>query len=193
MAFDKVIDSQQLDGAIKATADAIRTKTFNKNPIPWDKETGFAENIKKLKTTTGFLMGSFEVKENQRVTETIPLVLNGLKGKPKHVVAFYMGDHGTSTLQTSTLCYFEKGLRDSVFQLSGLYALIEPTERYTINLTDDGFEIYGDNDITCFVMTGTWGYVVITEESGTGECDETCDDVDIQNAVVENHTLILSI
>lgn len=193
MAYDKVVDSQQLDGAIKATADAIRTKTLNKDPIPWSKDTGFSDVIARLKTTNGFLMGSFEIPENFNVTQTKALVLDGLKGKPLHVIAFYMGERGEPTLQTGTLCYFEKGLRDSVFQLNGQFTVLEKTDRYTINLTDDGFQVYGDNVYTCYVAVGLWGYVVVTEESGSGACDETCDDVDIQNAVVENHTLILSI
>lgn len=45
MAYDKVIDSAQLDAAMKATADAIRGKTGNTAQIPWNDSTGFATDI----------------------------------------------------------------------------------------------------------------------------------------------------
>jgi hypothetical protein len=42
MAYDKVVDSAKLDGAIKATADGIRETTNYSEDIPWDAERGFA-------------------------------------------------------------------------------------------------------------------------------------------------------
>lgn len=41
MALDKIIDSARLDGALSATADAIRSKTGATDPIPWDEAAGF--------------------------------------------------------------------------------------------------------------------------------------------------------
>lgn len=46
MAFDKIIDSAKLDGAMKATADTIRSKTGESAKIPWDESNGFSGAIK---------------------------------------------------------------------------------------------------------------------------------------------------
>lgn len=45
MAYDKVVDSAQLDGALTATADAIRGKTGGTAQIAWDASNGFAAAI----------------------------------------------------------------------------------------------------------------------------------------------------
>lgn len=45
MAYDKLIDSVKLDGAMNATADAIRAKTGGTADIPWNESTGFASAI----------------------------------------------------------------------------------------------------------------------------------------------------
>lgn len=45
MAYDKVIDSAQLDGALTATADAIRSVKDSTDPIEWDADTGFADAL----------------------------------------------------------------------------------------------------------------------------------------------------
>lgn len=52
MAFDKVVDSAQLDGALTSTADAIRVKTGETEEIVWDETTGFSEAILAI-TGTG--------------------------------------------------------------------------------------------------------------------------------------------
>ena len=46
MAYDKIIDSKKLNGAITATADAIRSRTGKSDKIAWDEETGFSGAIK---------------------------------------------------------------------------------------------------------------------------------------------------
>ena len=51
MAHDKLIDSAKLDGAMTATADAIRGKTGKTADIPWDESTGFASEIASIQTT----------------------------------------------------------------------------------------------------------------------------------------------
>lgn len=45
MALDKVIDSAKLDGALTATADAIRAKTGGTSKIIWNETTGFSDAI----------------------------------------------------------------------------------------------------------------------------------------------------
>lgn len=55
MAYDKVIDSAQLDSALTATADAIRGKTGEASPIAWDAVSGFAAAVAGISTGGGTL------------------------------------------------------------------------------------------------------------------------------------------
>lgn len=48
MAFDKIIDSAKLDGALSATADAIRSKTGATDSIPWDETAGFKTAVESM-------------------------------------------------------------------------------------------------------------------------------------------------
>lgn len=48
MALDKIIDSAKLDGALSATADAIRNKTGATDSIPWDSSTGFKTAVESM-------------------------------------------------------------------------------------------------------------------------------------------------
>lgn len=48
MAYDKVIDSVKFEAALTSTADAIRAKTGNTAPIPWNQKTGFANAINDI-------------------------------------------------------------------------------------------------------------------------------------------------
>lgn len=45
MALDMMVDSTQLDGALTATADAIRGKTGGTDKLTWDMDKGFAAEI----------------------------------------------------------------------------------------------------------------------------------------------------
>ncbi len=51
MAYDKVIDSAKLNGAMTATADAIRGKTGGTAQIPWNESTGFASAVGGISTS----------------------------------------------------------------------------------------------------------------------------------------------
>ena len=48
MAFDTVVDAQQLDGAMTATANAIRKKSGSEEQIIWDQNTGFKAAVDAL-------------------------------------------------------------------------------------------------------------------------------------------------
>lgn len=69
MAYDKVVDSAQLDGAMTATAGAIRAKTGGTDPIAWDAATGFAAAVRAIATGGGGIAssvanGKFTTAEN---------------------------------------------------------------------------------------------------------------------------------
>lgn len=50
MAFDKVIDSTQLDAAMTYTANRIRNKTGDTNQIAWDSAKGFGDAVDAITT-----------------------------------------------------------------------------------------------------------------------------------------------
>lgn len=52
MAIDKVVDSAQLDAAMTATANAIRTQGGTSAQIEWKQTTGFAEAIAAISTSS---------------------------------------------------------------------------------------------------------------------------------------------
>ena len=53
MAYDKVVDSALLDAGMTATADAIRAKTGQTAPVPWENANGFASAIAGIATGGG--------------------------------------------------------------------------------------------------------------------------------------------
>lgn len=54
MAYDKVVDSIKLNGAMTYTANCIRTKTGSANSITWDSAKGFGDAIDSI-TSLDFL------------------------------------------------------------------------------------------------------------------------------------------
>ena len=48
MAYDKIVDSTKLDGAIKQTANSIRSKTGSTGNIVWDETNGFKNAVDNI-------------------------------------------------------------------------------------------------------------------------------------------------
>lgn len=67
MSVDKAVDSIQLDGAMTATADAIREKRGFGGAIQWDAETGFADKISDM---------TWEKPDNWPDIEALPINSN---------------------------------------------------------------------------------------------------------------------
>ena len=61
MAYDKVIDSAQLDAAMTYTANRIRNKTGDTNQIAWDSAKGFGDSVDAISSGEG---NPFEVFES---------------------------------------------------------------------------------------------------------------------------------
>lgn len=61
MAYDKVIDSAQLDAAMTYTANRIRNKTGDTNQIAWDSAKGFGDAVDAISSGEG---NPFEVFES---------------------------------------------------------------------------------------------------------------------------------
>lgn len=71
MAYDKVVDSTQLETALKAMADAIREKTGDTALIEWLANKGFAEEIAGIESGGGGVLtasGTFIPAEDQTST-----------------------------------------------------------------------------------------------------------------------------
>lgn len=87
MAYDKVVDSAQLDAALTATANAIREKAGNADACAWDASTGFASLIAAIQAGGG----GGEVKTGTVTFATAGeeiLINHGLGKKPAIWVVF---------------------------------------------------------------------------------------------------------
>ena len=76
MAYDKMIDSAKLNGAMSATADAIRGKTGGTAQIEWDETGGFASAVSAIETGGGsdLLDGFIDGSAKEIVNSTVKTV-----------------------------------------------------------------------------------------------------------------------
>lgn len=69
MAYDRVVDSSALDGALRSTADAIRAKTGNEDALLFDAQVGFADAVNAISSAVGALPSwSGEVVQMQKLS-----------------------------------------------------------------------------------------------------------------------------
>ena len=71
MAFDKVIDSTQLDSAMTYTANRIRNKTGGTDQIAWDSAKGFGDAVDAISSGGGNPFEAFEYLETFRLSNNI--------------------------------------------------------------------------------------------------------------------------
>lgn len=71
MAFDKVVDSAQLDAAMTYTANRIRNKTGDTNQIMWDSAKGFGDAVDAISSGGGNPFEAFEYLEAFRLSKNI--------------------------------------------------------------------------------------------------------------------------
>ena len=96
MSYDKLIDSAKLDGALSASANAIRAKNGDNAKIPWDATTGFANAIAAIASGSRVAMGSF--LSNEYTYDKMPnglvnpnwayWTISGLGFKPSTVIIY---------------------------------------------------------------------------------------------------------
>lgn len=100
MPYDKLIDSKQLDGALSATADAIRAKSGGSSKITWDATKGFAEAIA---ASSSVKTGTFTATYGNPSTVRI----RGLGFKPSTIILFAIVDDvedvGVNSLEENCL------------------------------------------------------------------------------------------
>lgn len=82
MAFDKVVDSAQLDAAMTYTANRIRNKTGDTNQIIWDSTKGFGDAVDAISSGGGNpfealeYLGTFKLSNNITFTEFVANIPN---------------------------------------------------------------------------------------------------------------------
>lgn len=82
MAFDKVIDSTQLDAAMSYTADRIRAKTGGTDQMAWDSAKGFGDAVDAISSGGGNpfevfeSLQSFGLSNNSTITEFVANIPN---------------------------------------------------------------------------------------------------------------------
>ena len=85
MAFDKVIDSTQLDSAMTYTANRIRNKTGGTDQIAWDSAKGFGDAVDAISSGGGNpfeafeSLQSFELSTKSTITEFVANIPNVTK------------------------------------------------------------------------------------------------------------------
>ena len=93
MAFDKVIDSTQLDAAMTYTANRIRNKTGGTDQITWDSAKGFGDAVDAISSGGGNpfeafeSLQSFELSNNSTITEFVANIPNVTKLRYSFAVA----------------------------------------------------------------------------------------------------------
>lgn len=94
MAYDKIIDSAKLDGALTATADAIREKTGDTAQIQWNESTGFASAISAIESGRKVASGQFIPAESSGNTiGEHPITISGLDFQPTRVIVYLIGKY----------------------------------------------------------------------------------------------------
>lgn len=82
MAFDKVIDSTQLDAAMTYTANCIRNKTGGTDQIAWDSAKGFGDAVDAISSGGGNpfeafeSLQSFKLSDGSTITEFVANIPN---------------------------------------------------------------------------------------------------------------------
>lgn len=159
MAYDKVVDSAKLDGALKKTADAIREKRGTSASFAWNATTGFSAAVSAIEASTElqYASGTFTAKVtmSEGGGEAVGEV-TGLAFKPKMVVV-YAG----SSFSLNSTTYFimavatEDGDGNS---MCASYNRID-TDDFEITLRSSGFVVYSGSDPRYY--RSTYNYIAV--------------------------------
>lgn len=94
MAFDKVVDSAQLDAALTYTANRIRNKTGDTNQIMWDSTKGFGDAVDAISSGGGNpfevfeYLEAFRLSNNSTITEFVANIPNVTTLRNSFAVSF---------------------------------------------------------------------------------------------------------
>lgn len=159
----KLVDANELDEAIGATADAIREKTGDSAPIAWDATRGFADAIP---SGTRVATGSFEITSWVKSLTGSGFTLSGLPFKPSKIIIYYDGLNnsnggytysGLYTINSSGWAlgihndpYYDEELEEDVDYYCWWHYFIKNAatggwaDYLIVELTDDGVKLYAD-------------------------------------------------
>lgn len=157
----KLVDANELDEAISATADAIREKTGDSAKIAWDRSRGFAGTITTIPTGAKVATGTFQ--KTTHALKTNPIKITGLSFAPTTVI-FYL-DINNRTEDDSSL-------DDYVFygEFTASTKMIKCLNAYCYE--DEDGESYGGLDIY------DYKHLVVTTLTSDGFTIATVNDYD---------------
>lgn len=156
----KIVDANGLDGAIGATADAIREKTGETATIPWDASSGFASAVRAIQSGSGAKVAAGSFTPSSTNAYSNPITVSGIGFKPTRVIIYLACGTGTQ-ISANHLIHAEFGVRNYAaatnLQTSpGTYvSQIEPV----CTMQSDGFKI--TIPVTTFVHALTYNYIAI--------------------------------
>ena len=150
MSYDKLIDSAQLDGALSASANAIRAKNGDSAKISWNATTGFANAIAAIASGIKVATGTFTT--NYGHLKEKPITVSGLGFKPTRVIFYYETnrewlenagiDVGDSNGTYIARYYEDIYDPDEEDYYSVWYTGYTARDKFKIDLLADGFKIY---------------------------------------------------
>ena len=154
MAYDKIVDSTQLDAAMSYTANRIRAKTGGTNQIAWDSAKGFGDAVDAISGG-----GSSEVDENWKYSNKMVFT---------NISAPELGDTFEVTLPPNQTDFSSVFGRYSYFKHFIVHSEAQPTSMasmfhtvnmgnpYTITLDFDTSKVTSYNSCFSFGI-GAWG------------------------------------
>ena len=116
MAYDKVVDSTQLDAAMTYTANRIRNKTGDTDQIAWDSAKGFGDAVDAISSGGGNPFEAFESLEsfklsyNSTITEFVANIPN--------VTSLY---RSFAVTRTNPLTRIELTVSDKLTNISSMF------------------------------------------------------------------------
>lgn len=152
MAYDKLVDSAKLDGALTATADALRAKAGGSAKIAWDATKGFADAITASKSVKS---GTFTMAFGTRTVN-----ISGLGFKPSTVIFVLTGNafnydisgycqYAIFNNDSGTTAYFVGAVVEEWTDTDGVnhsaeeaYFRKSTNAGVRIGVNDDGFAVY---------------------------------------------------
>lgn len=149
----KMVDANQLDRALGATADAIRAKSGETAQIAWDAENGFASAVSAINGGK-VVYGSFTMASGNN---TCPVSITGVGFQPSHVLAY----GARSGSQTNALLMIEGGQRSYSTCFGSTGTTHNYQKYFSMTMDSDGFTINSSSSSYKTLTTATWYYIAI--------------------------------
>lgn len=160
----KLVDANELDEAIRATADAIRGKTGDSAKIAWDRSRGLAGAITNIPAASKIAEGSFSISTHNSPLMEYPRTITGLPFKPTRLIimADVDNEYGILSMDTGidkyTVRYYISDEDAGIEYEEMVYSQSISGSPISVTFNSDGFTIgaddYGDEGELYWV--GSW-------------------------------------